>query len=127
MAPLKPGRPGTGNLCLYSRAAMSTTTDESTPPDQTPETPESLVLSHPADGIVSDAPLGALYTPEETTFRVWAPTASAITLKLYQGPVSSQVHNEPLKPSRIEPWDGTWETTIKGDLEQVYYTLTAAG
>jgi pullulanase len=105
---------------------MSTVTDKSTPNLQS-ETPEPLILSHPADGIVSDAELGALYTPEETTFRVWAPTASELTLKLYQGPVTSIVRNETLKRSPVEPWDGTWETTITGDLIQTYYTFTANG
>ena len=28
-------------------------------------------------------PLGALYTPGQTLFRVWAPTASQVTLLLY--------------------------------------------
>ena len=43
-------------------------------------------LSHPADNIFSTEPLGAIYTPEQTTFRVWAPTAGKVTLKLYDSP-----------------------------------------
>lgn len=31
----------------------------------------------------SGSDLGATYTPEKTTFRVWAPTADAVTLNLY--------------------------------------------
>ncbi|MGH9755055.1 MAG: hypothetical protein ACREA2_19940, partial [Blastocatellia bacterium] len=40
-------------------------------------------LSHPADNIFSTEPLGAIYTPEKTIFRVWAPTAGKVALKLY--------------------------------------------
>ena len=31
----------------------------------------------------SGSDLGATYTPEKTTFRVWAPTADTVTLNLY--------------------------------------------
>jgi 1,4-alpha-glucan branching enzyme len=45
-------------------------------------------LSHPADNIFSTEALGAIYTPEKTTFRVWAPTAGRVMLKLYDSPSS---------------------------------------
>jgi 1,4-alpha-glucan branching enzyme len=45
-------------------------------------------LSHPPDNMFSTEPLGAIYTPEQTTFRVWAPTAGRVMLKLYDSPSS---------------------------------------
>ncbi|MBI1765126.1 MAG: type I pullulanase [Acidobacteria bacterium] len=83
----------------------------------------SLILPHPADAFVSTQPLGALYTPLQTTFRVWAPTASEIKLHLYQAPAGG-------KANVIELFrhpDGAWDTTISGDLRGCYYTYTAAG
>ena len=80
-------------------------------------------LAHPADGIVSSQPLGALYTPDQTTFRVWAPTASRVTLNLYESPVGG-----PARPMRM--WkhrDGTWDTVLLGDWRGHYYTYQAAG
>lgn len=83
----------------------------------------SLTLPHPADVFVSTQPLGALYTPQQTTFRVWAPTASEIKLHLYQAPTGG-------KANVIEMFrhaDGTWDATLSGDWLGAYYTYTAAG
>jgi len=80
-------------------------------------------LSHPADGIVSDQPLGAIYAPERTTFRVWAPTANQITLHLYEAPVGGRAKLFAMQKHE----DGCWETTILDDLRGAYYTYTAKG
>lgn len=80
-------------------------------------------LPHPADGIVSTRPLGVLYSPDQTTFRVWAPTANRVTLNLYESPVGG-----PARPMRM--WkrrDGTWDTVLLGDWRGHYYTYQAAG
>src|SRR4051794_18375139 len=47
-------------------------------------------LAHPADAIICRQPLGALYSPTATTFRVFAPTASILKLHLYETPVGGQ-------------------------------------
>ncbi len=80
-------------------------------------------MHHDADGIFSSQPLGAVYSPEKTTFRVWAPTATQVTLHLYQSPTGGKA--EIIAPVKGD--DGTWETTIQGDLKGFYYTYTAAG
>jgi pullulanase len=83
----------------------------------------SPVLPHPADAIVSTKPLGAIYAPEKTTFRVWAPTASAVVLHLYEAPAGG-------KAKLVTMWkgeDGAWDATVTGDLLGNYYTYTAAG
>lgn len=81
------------------------------------------VLPHPADGIICTKPLGAIFTPQQTTFRVWAPTASQITLHLYPGPLGNEASNIQLEKSE----DGSWETAVSGDLNGTYYTYSAAG
>lgn len=81
------------------------------------------VLPHPADQIVSTQPLGALYGAEQTTFRVWAPTAKQITLHLYAAPTGSKP--EIIRLQKAD--DGSWDTTVKGDLKGAYYTYTAEG
>jgi pullulanase len=83
----------------------------------------ALFLPHPADQIVSAQPLGALYTPEKTIFRVWAPTASSLTLRLYKSPVGGKAR---LKVMASQS-DGTWEVTVRGNQRGVYYTYTASG
>ena len=59
-----------------------------------------MVLEHPADEIVTDLPLGAIYTPEKTQIRVWAPTASVVTLNLYESPTGGKPRHLAMK--RIE-------------------------
>jgi pullulanase len=80
-------------------------------------------LSHPADYLVSIQPLGAIYTPEKTIFRVWAPTAHRVTLRLYDGPTGGR----PRLVAMTKHRDGRWSTTLLGDWKGIYYTYTAAG
>src|SRR6266508_4476773 len=69
-------------------------------------------LSHPADNIFSTEALGAIYTPEKTTFRVWAPTAGKVTLKLHDSPsggrprlLSMSRHSRPRRDAGRRPPD----------------------
>ena len=80
-------------------------------------------LPHPADAIICTQTLGALYTPEATTFRVWAPTANRVRLNLYDAPVGGEARSMAMRKSR----DGSWSTVLLGDWRGCYYTLTAAG
>ena len=63
--------------------------------------------------------LGAIYTPEKTEFRVWAPTASKVEL---------QVFREGLGDNRLDKVDmqqaekGTWVHIMEGDQNGLYYT-----
>jgi pullulanase len=79
--------------------------------------------AHPADGIVSSEPLGALYTSQQTVIRVWAPTASRVRLRLYESPAGGHAKHVTLSRHR----DGTWDTTLLGDWAGAYYTLCAEG
>ncbi len=80
-------------------------------------------LTHPADGIFSAQPLGALYAPEKTTFRVWAPTASSVMLHLYEAPVGGRAKIFSMR--KLD--DGCWEKVILDDLLGRYYTYSAGG
>ncbi len=80
-------------------------------------------LSHPADNIFSTEPLGAIYTPEKTLFRVWAPTAGSVRLNIYDSPSGGR----PRLLSMSRHRDGTWSAMLLGDWRGIYYTYTAAG
>lgn len=65
--------------------------------------------------------LGAAWTPEKTTFRVWAPTAEAVTLNLYAaGDATKEDLTEQL--AMTADVNGTWIAEKTGDLNGTYYT-----
>ena len=65
--------------------------------------------------------LGATWTKDSTTFRVWAPTAAAVMVNLYET-------GDPAEPDLIDQLEmtrdvnGTWVLEQPGDLNGVYYT-----
>ena len=67
--------------------------------------------------------LGATWTKEKTSFRLWAPTATAVTVNLYTS-------GTPGTDDRIEQIEmtadvnGTWVAEKSGDLNGVYYTYS---
>lgn len=65
--------------------------------------------------------LGAVWTKEKTTFRVWAPTADSLALRLYEtGDARNKDKTDeiPMTPSD----NGTWVAEVSGDLNGTYYT-----
>ena len=63
--------------------------------------------------------LGAVYTKKYTAFRLWAPTADAVTLCLYrEGDGDCLSDTLPMK----RDVQGTWSIRVDGDLRHVYYT-----
>lgn len=67
--------------------------------------------------------LGATWTKDATTFKVWAPTADAVSVNLYK-------EGEAGKDDKIETVEmkkgdkGVWSVEKSGDLNGVYYTYT---
>ena len=61
--------------------------------------------------------LGNSYTPAQTQFRVWAPTATAVNLVTYSTATSSSGVVTPMTPSV----NGTWVLMVKGDLNGTIY------
>ncbi len=66
--------------------------------------------------------LGVQYTPKATTFKIWAPKASQVTLRLYATGIGGQtLETIALKKEA----DGIWQTLISKDLKNTYYTFQA--
>ena len=69
--------------------------------------------------------LGALWTSEKTTFKVWAPTASSVRVNLYEsGTESTEDLIESIEMTQQE--QGVWMAEKEGDLNGVYYTYSVA-
>ncbi len=69
--------------------------------------------------------LGANWTKASTTFKVWAPTAEKISVKLYKsGTDGTEDLIETLAMEKGEK--GVWSVTKQGDLNGTYYTYLAA-
>ena len=66
--------------------------------------------------------LGATWSPERTVFKLWAPTAEAVQVRLYQ---SGDPKNADLieKIFMEQGEQGTWSASVDGDLNGVYYTF----
>lgn len=64
--------------------------------------------------------LGANYTKEKTEWKVWAPTATIVKLRIYRSD-GTQVDNFHM----IRCEKGTWSITLDGDFEGYYYTFLA--
>lgn len=71
--------------------------------------------------------LGATYTPEATTFKVWSPTATSVSVILYERGSAKESQKAGLVDRRgiyemtCEKEIGVWSLTIEGDLKNVYY------
>ena len=84
--------------------------------------------SFEAEYTYSGSDLGAVWTQEKTAFRVWAPTAEAVSVNLYtSGTAGTDDRIETLPMTADEA--GTWVAEKEGDLNGVYYTysVTVAG
>ncbi len=67
--------------------------------------------------------LGATWTKEATTFRVWAPTAGAVSVNLYES--GTQGTDDKLDTVEMtKDVNGTWVVTVEGDLNGTYYTYS---
>ena len=66
--------------------------------------------------------LGATYTKEATTLRVWAPTAVEVSALLYNDG-DPAVQAEPTEEVYMtQDVNGTWVATLDGDMNGTYYT-----
>ena len=67
--------------------------------------------------------LGATWTKEKTSFRVWAPTAEKVMLNLYKAGDAS-VSDLIEQVEMTKDVKGTWVAEKEGDLNGTYYTYT---
>lgn len=65
------------------------------------------------------APLGVSFTPEKTAFRLWAPTASRVLMRLYKEGYGGS-HFDIID---LERNISVWETELKGNFQGIYYTV----
>ena len=67
--------------------------------------------------------LGATWTAEKTSFRLWAPTATAVRINLYESGTPGT--KDLLEQIEMTPdVNGTWIAVKEGDLNGVYYTYS---
>src|SRR5574344_1815894 len=69
--------------------------------------------------------LGATYSKESTTFRVWAPLATSVKVNLYASGTKDTDDQIGESVAMTASEKGTWVATIPGDLNGKYYTYTA--
>ena len=65
--------------------------------------------------------LGAVWTGEKTTFRVWAPTAESVAVNLYESGTQGTDDLLEQLPMQADV-NGTWVAEKEGDLNGTYYT-----
>ena len=67
--------------------------------------------------------LGAVYTKKATTFKVWAPTASRVAVKLYATGSSEEEGAADISTTPMKKGDkGVWSVKLTGDKKNLYYT-----
>lgn len=77
-----------------------------------------------------DGELGAIYSPEATVFKVWAPLATEVKLNRYATGSDGEDGAADLGTTEMEKlmdgdrWTGVWTATISGDIVNTYYTYT---
>lgn len=64
--------------------------------------------------------LELVYTPEQSVFTLWAPTASKVRLKLYKSGEGGEPE-EQLEMNMID--DGAWRINVERDLKGLFYTF----
>ena len=73
-----------------------------------------------------DGELGAIYSKENTTFRVWSPVSKSITLRIYRSGTPAYLNplgnNNYIEYPMVKGEKGTWEYQLNGDYEGFYYT-----
>ncbi|HEV3309556.1 MAG TPA: pullulanase-associated domain-containing protein, partial [Chloroflexota bacterium] len=69
--------------------------------------------------------LGATYSKASTAFDVWAPTASAVSLELFNSETGAMTRSVPMSAIK----GGAWQAIVTGDLKGWYYlyAVTIAG
>ena len=71
----------------------------------------------------SGTDLGAAYTKKATTFKVWAPTASGVAVKLYKTGSSEEKGAQDISTTAMTKGEnGVWSATLEGDKKNLYYT-----
>lgn len=71
--------------------------------------------------------LGAVYSREKTCFKVWAPTAEGVKLRLYSKGSPEEEGDKLLGEKELEKGDkGVFSCIVPGDMDGVYYTYVVS-
>ncbi len=68
--------------------------------------------------------LGALYSEDSTTFRLWSPVADSVKVCIYKTGTDEEENAQMLSSNSMEYSKkyGTWYITLQGDYKGLYYT-----
>lgn len=116
-------------FCLSSFSAFAAETDA-----ETSSAPNAQALAAQAidkEYRYDNDDLGATYSPESTTFKVWSPTASAVVLNLFTTGSDEEEGADKISSTNMTQvigedgkFTGVWSVTIAGDIKNVYYTYS---
>ena len=92
--------------------------------ERNPGAATTTTYAHPLDAQAYNGnDLGAVYSRESTTFKVWAPTATQVAVRLYATGSSDEAGAQELSTTAMEKEkNGVWSATLKGDKKNQYYT-----
>ena len=112
----------------YDDEEVEETVKPTQPPTEAPR-PDPQKLGYAAyasllDRTVYDGELGAIYTKNATTFRLWTPAAKAVKVCIYKTG-SDEEHGAQMLSANSMKYSkryGVWYLTLKGDYKNLYYT-----
>lgn len=72
----------------------------------------------------TDIALGAIYSKESTTFRLWAPVSTNVQINFYKSgnELDTTLYRSAVDMTMVGK--GVWEAEVSGDLSGIYYTYT---
>lgn len=80
------------------------------------------VRSYASYPVYTGRDLGLTYSAARSSFRIWAPTAEKVQLRLY----AEGIGGEPLQEKEMKKdKDGTWSITLTGDQQGRFYAFSA--
>lgn len=68
--------------------------------------------------------LGAIYSKDATTFKVWSPTSDSVKVRLYKSGSDTDKSSGyySMSAMKMDKSTGVWSVKIKGNLKNTYYT-----
>ena len=105
-------------------------TEKPTEAPTEPPKPDPIKLGYTAyvkkleQTVYSDTDLGAVYTPEYTTFKVWSPAADDVKVCIYKTGSDDEAGFQTITvaPMKYSKSVGTWYISLYGDYKNMYYT-----
>ena len=105
-------------------------TEAETEPPTEPPKPNPQKLGYAAyakkldETVYTDTDLGATYTEDYTTFKVWSPAADEVKVCIYKTGSDEEdgFNTLAVKPMQYSKSVGTWYISLEGDYKNMYYT-----